>query len=104
MYGSGVSAIANVGFLQPDRLVSRLGERFADLAADAIEQHAATIADQTARDAADAGAAIARLLIPLGAEAAYQVGAAVVADGDRRSNAVKAIGDQLIHQAQTFEV
>ena len=99
-FGAGVSVVVNVGLLQPDRLIARLAERLAGVAADALDASAAIISDAPARDATYAAGALARVLIPLGLESAYQVGAAAIDTTDRSAKASTATSDQLIHQAQ----
>jgi DUF2934 family protein len=98
IYGYGFSVVVNVGFLQPDRFISRLSERLTDIAVRELDRHAATLGGPATEEAA----AMARLLIPLGLHTAYQVGMAIASGGDRKANAVTGIGDQLIHQAQSI--
>lgn len=100
MFGAGVSLVVNVGLLQPDRMVARLAERLAAVAADALDERAATLTNDGAREASFAAGALARVLIPLGLEGAYQVGAAAVDSTDRAGTVSTATSDQLIHQAQ----
>lgn len=99
-FGAGVSVVVNVGLLQPEQMIARLGERLAAIAVEALDDRAATLTHAAARDAAYAAGALARVLIPLGLEGAYQVGAASVAAADRSGKASTATSDQLIHQAQ----
>lgn len=104
MFGAGVSVVVNVGLLQPERMVARLGERLANVAVDGFDARAATISDAAAREAAYVAGALARVLIPLGLEGAYQVGVAAIAPTDRTQKATTATSDQLIHQAQLLVV